>query len=190
MSAGVVYVISGCEDVVLVMDLVNDKFNVVGVTPGSIWGKELPAITVMVRNGAVEDSKALWGGVVLAELSNVQISVKGVRFWSRGACVNIDGLRGQGRRRRQRRRGLRGLRGSRAQTVAEGERSGGAFDTVDEGRGSSHSAEGDGGESGEVAYGGRMVFMEVLDELISMNVKGGFPAIVSFGETLPPDQVL
>ena len=100
MGAGIVYVVSGCKDVVLMMDLVNDEFYVVGVTPGPIWGKELPAITVMVRDGAVEDNKALWGGVVFAELGDIQVSIKGVRLRSGGACVNINWLRRHGRGRR------------------------------------------------------------------------------------------
>ena len=92
MGAGIVYVVSGCKDIVLVMDLVNDEFYVVGVTPSPIWSKKLPAITVMVGDRAVEDDKALWGGVVFSELGNVQVSIKGVRLRSGGACIDINWL--------------------------------------------------------------------------------------------------
>ena len=170
--------------------MVDDKLNVVGVTQGAIWGDKLPAIAVVVRDGTVEDSEAFGSGVVLPELSDVQVSVEGVSLRGGRMCVDEDWLWGQRRRRRQRRWCLGGLRGGRAQAVTEGEWGGGAFDAVNEGRRGSHGASDNGGRDGKVAYGGGVGFIEFFQELISVDVGGGFPAIVRFGETFPPDKVL
>jgi hypothetical protein len=117
VGSGFVYVVPGCEDVVTVADVVNREFDVMGVASGSIRGDKLPAVAVVVRDGAVEDDKALWSRVVLTELSKVQVGVKGVSFRRRGTGVDYDWLRGRRRRPRQGRRSLRWLWGSGAQTV-------------------------------------------------------------------------
>ena len=84
---GIVYVISGSIDVMVVVDVVNSELNVMGVVQGSISGDELPAVAVVVRDGAIKDDKAFWGRVVLAKLSKVQIGVKGVSLRCGGASV-------------------------------------------------------------------------------------------------------
>ena len=140
MSAGMVYVISGRKDVVLVVDGVDDELYVVGAVPGPFWHEELPAIAVMVRDGAVEDDKALRSRVVSAKLSKIQVRVQGVRLWGGGASVDKDWLRQQRWGWGQRWWRLRGLGRGRAQAVTEGEWSRRAFDMVDEGWGSSHGA--------------------------------------------------
>lgn len=139
-----VYVVSSCKDVVLVVDMVNDEFYVVGIAPGSLWCEELPAIAVMVRDGVVEDGEALWGRVVCTKLGKIQISVERVRLWGRGASVNEDWLRGQRGRWGQGWRHLRGLQRGRAQAVAESKWSRRALNVVDEGSGSRHGMNDDG----------------------------------------------
>ena len=93
VGAGIGYVVSGRKDVVLVVDVVDNKLNIMGVAQGSVRGDELPAIAVVIGDGAVKDNKALWGRVVLAKLSKVQISVKGVSLRCGGASVNHHWLR-------------------------------------------------------------------------------------------------
>ena len=70
-GAGVVYIVSSPIDVVMVVDMVNGEFDVVGVAQGSIRGYKLPAIAVVVRDSTVEDNEALWGRVVSTKLSEV-----------------------------------------------------------------------------------------------------------------------
>ena len=72
----------------MMVDVVDGKFNVVGVAQGSLRSHELPAIAVVVRNSAVEDDEALWGRVVSTELSEVQISIKRIRLRCGGASVD------------------------------------------------------------------------------------------------------
>ena len=93
MSARVIYVISGSKDIVAVVNVVDDKLNVMGVAQGSIWGDKLPAIAVVVRVGLVEDNKALRCRVVCSELSKVQISIQRVGLRSGGVSINHDWLR-------------------------------------------------------------------------------------------------
>ena len=78
----------------------------------------------------------------------------------------------------------------RAQAITKSERSRGAFDAVNEGRGGGHGADGDGGMWGKVSYSSGVSFIELGEELISVDVRCGFPAVMCFGETFPPDKIL
>ena len=189
-GAGIVYVIPSPVDVVVVVDVVDGKLDIVGVAQGPIRSDELPAIAVVVGDGAVEDNETLRGGVVLAKLGKVQVGVKRVSFRCGGTSVDHYWLRRQGRRRWQRGWCLRGLGRGRAQMVTKSERGRRAFDAVNEGRGGSHSANDNGGRDGKVAYGSRVGFIEFFQELIGVDIGGRFPAIMRFGETFPPDKVL
>ena len=68
MGTGFVYVVSSSIDIMVVVNVVNGKLNVMRVAQGSLRSDELPAIVVVVRDGAVKDDEALWGRVVLAEV--------------------------------------------------------------------------------------------------------------------------
>ena len=92
-GAGVVYVVSGPVDVVMVVDVVNGEFDVVGVAQGPVWCDELPAIAVVIRDGMVEDDKAFQSGVVPAKLSKVQVGIKRVTLRCGGARVDHYWLR-------------------------------------------------------------------------------------------------
>ena len=76
----------------MMVDVVDSKLDVVGVAQGPVRSDELPAIAVMVGDGAVKDDEALRGGVVLAKLSKVQVGIKRVRLrcgvW-RGECQSL-----------------------------------------------------------------------------------------------------
>ena len=48
----------------------------------------------------------------------------------------------------------------------------------------------DGSLDGDVSDGFGISFIELLNEFVSVYVGGWFPAVMCFGKTLPPDQVL
>ena len=76
------------------------------------------------------------------------------------------------------------MRRGRAQAVTERKCSGRAVKAVDESGGSGHGAD------GETSYGSGVSLIEVLEELISVDMGGWFPAVMCFGEPLPPDLIL
>ena len=189
-GAGIVYVISSSVDVVVVVDVVDGKLDVVGVAQGPVRSDELPAIAVVVGDGAVKDDETLRGGVVLAKLSKVQVGVKRVSLRCGGTSVDHYWLRRQGRRRWQRGWCLRGLGRGRAQAITKSERGRRAFVTVNEGRGGGHGADGDGGMWGEVSYSSGVSFIELCEELIGVDVRRGFPAVMCFREAFPLEKIL
>ena len=43
---------------------------------------------------------------------------------------------------------------------------------------------------GEASYSSGVSFIELCEELISVDIRRGFPAVMCFGETFPPDKIL
>ena len=82
------------------------------------------------------------------------------------------------------------MRRGRAQAVAKSKCSGRAVEAVDESGGSGHGADGEGWTGGETSYGSGVSLIKVLEELISVDMGGWFPAVMCFGEPLPPDLIL
>ena len=189
-GASVVYVVSSSVDVVMVVDVVDGELNVMGVAQSPVRGDKLSAIAVVVRDGTIKDDETLRGGVVLAKLSEVQVGVTRVSLRRGGAGINHHWLRRQGRGWWQRWWCRRGLGWGRAQAVTKSEWSGGAFDVVNEGRGGGHCADCDGGMWGEVSYSSGMSFIEFCEELIGVDIRRGFPAVMCFREAFPPDKIL
>ena len=82
--------------------MADGKLDVMGVAQSPVGCDELPAVTVVVGDSAVEDNEALRRRVVLAELRKIQIGVERVSLRCGGTSVNEDWLGRQRRGRGQR----------------------------------------------------------------------------------------
>jgi hypothetical protein len=71
VSACVVDVVPGSIDVVIVVDMIDDKLDIVGPSMSALRGDDLSTITVVVGVGAIKDSEARGRGVVSAKLGHV-----------------------------------------------------------------------------------------------------------------------
>ena len=102
--------------------------------------------------------------------------------WSTGAvCDDSSSIRGPW---------VRGGRGSKGRGNGDSGGSRGTFDPVDEGRGGGHGMNDGGGMWGQVSYSGGVSFIKFCEELIGVDVRRRFPAVMCFGESFPPDKVL
>ena len=78
----------------------------------------------------------------------------------------------------------------RAQAVTQREWGRWVFEAVDERHRGRHGVDDNRWASGEVSDCRRVAFMELLEEFISVDVGGRFPAVMCLGETFPADKVL
>ena len=189
-SMRVVYVVSSAIDVVFVVDGVEVEFYVVGVAEGVVRGQELTPIAVVVGDGAIEDGETIWGGVVSAVLGKVYICTQRLSFWHGGPGVDGFQLRGLGQRWRQRWGCLRQLRRWGSQAVTQGKWGQGLVEAAEERHGSNDGSDGNRGRGGGVAYHSGVCFIELLEELVSIDIFSWLPTVMHLGETFPLDKVL